>query len=516
MDGVRGHLYTRSMVPDAVLNPPITLGAIFIGPLLIGAVILGLIGLGAVWLSGGKKQTRRLQGAGGGQEIGGRRKSARQLTAEQRRLQQMSLEELRREAGSLLIAADNAVNSSEQEILFASAAYGDDQVAPFQRDVEEAREHLQESFRMQHQVDRDPPESEDEARDLLRKVIANCQRVSETLESHRQDFESLRSLELDPRPALSQLRTRIEELDQRRAQAQKRLPDLQSKYDDEALTSFTEGLDRSAHSLQAAATAADAAESALESAEPSEAVVAIHTGEESAGEAGKLIESLEETQLRLRSAEQNLSVGLDQTEQDIAQARATMEAGQSHDLAGPIAAAQAAVTQVRRDLDSGEKINPLELLNSLEVAHRELDEPLNAVRDQQARDRRAREVLQTEILTARHQVQSSRDYLGARRGGSTSRTRMAEAERSLAEAESLGDGQPAKALELATQAKTLAVQAAQIARQESAEDALMNGGGGGYGGGFGGFGMPGGYGHMGRGGFGRGSMGGFGRRRRMF
>ncbi|MGJ9405312.1 hypothetical protein ACHABQ_03180 [Nesterenkonia aurantiaca] len=494
------------MVPDIVLNPPISLGMIVIGPLLIGAVILGLIGLGAVWLSGGKKQNRRLQGFANNQQLSGGKNSGTE-SAEERRLAAMSLEELRREAGSLLIAADNAVNSSEQEILFASAAYGDEQVAPFQKDVDEAREHLQESFRMQHTVDRDPPEDEHEARELLRKVIENCQRVNETLESHRQEFESLRSLELDPRPALEQLRSRIGELRDRRAEAEKRLPNLQSKYDDEALTSFTEGLTHSARSLQHAEGFAQDAEQALTDSQASDAVVAIHAGEEAAGEAGKLIESLEETQLRLRSAEQNLGIGLDQTEQDIAQARATMQAGQSAELAGPIAAAEAAVKQVRRALDAGSKTNPLELLNSLEIAHRELDEPLNAVRDQQARDRRAREVLQTEILTARHQVQSSRDYLRSKRSGATSRTRMAEAERTLAEAEAIGDREPAKALELATQAKTLAVQAAQIARQESAEDAL-SGGGGGYGGGFGGFGMPGGYGHMGG--------GGFGRRRRMF
>lgn len=501
------------MVPDAVLSPTVTLGMIVIGPLLLGAVLLGLIGLGAVWLSGGKKQDRRLQAFANNQRLasGG---DAGPGSAEERRLAKLSLEELRREAGSLLIAADNAVNSSEQEILFASAAYGDAKVAPFQEDVDQAREHLQESFRMQHQVDRDPPEDEEQARELLRKVIANCQRVNETLESHRQDFESLRSLELDPRPALEQLRTRIEELSGRRDQAEKRLPDLQSKYDDDALISFTQGLAHSARSLQHASASVVDAEKALTGSEASDAVVAIHAGEEAAGEAGKLIDSLEETQLRLRSAEQNLSIGLDQTEQDIAQARATMKAGQSAELAGPIAAAEAAVKQVRRALDSGKKTNPLELLNSLEIAHRELDEPLNAVRDQQARDRRAREVLQTEILTARHQVQSSRDYLRSRRSGATSRTRMAEAERTLAEAESIGDRQPARALEMATQAKTLAVQAAQIARQESAEDALS--GGGGYGGGFGGFGMPGGYGYGYPGGRRPMGGGGFGRRRRMF
>lgn len=156
------------MVPEIVLSPPITLGMIVIGPLLIGAVILGLIGLGAMWLSGGKKQDRRLQGFADRQRLSSGRDSE-PVSAEERRLAGMSLEELRREAGSLLIAADNAVNSSEQEILFASAAYGDEQVAPFQKDVDQAREHLQESFRMQHQVDRDP-------RRMRRRPVSCCAR----------------------------------------------------------------------------------------------------------------------------------------------------------------------------------------------------------------------------------------------------------------------------------------------------------------------------------------------------
>jgi hypothetical protein len=121
-------------------------------------------------------------------------------------------------------------------------------------------------------------------------------------------------------------------------------------------------------------------------------------------------------------------------------------------------------------------------------------------------------MLQHELLTARHQVQSSMDFLRSRRYGvsSTARTRMAEAERCLTEAQTVGDAQPAQAVELAQQAKTLAVQAAQIAEREAATAQMQSMGGGyGTGGGFGGFGYPGRHRPMGYGGgF------GYGRRRR--
>ena len=82
---------------------------------------------------------------------------------------------------------------------------------------------------------------------------------------------------------------------------------------------------------------------------------------------------------------------------------------------------------------------------------------------------------------------------------------MAEAERCLSEAQSVGTSQPARAVELAQQAKTLGVQAAQIAERESATAGMQNMGGGyGTGGGFGGFGYGTGMGHRRRGfGYGR-------------
>lgn len=482
-----------------ITSLPMPVGAMLVGPLLIGAAVLAIIGVGAVWLSGGKKQQQIIGQPGQHQMSGGPQEQPD-------RTDTAPLETLRQEAGAMLIAADDAVRSSEQEVLFAQASYGEDQVTVFQQDIAQAHEYLTESFRLQHRLDREPPEQEQEARELVKRIFANCEKINETLESHRKEFEGMRNLERDPRPAIEQLDQQLNDLSTRRQRVESHLPTLEQKYSEDALSQFRDNLSQSAQALQQAGEARDAAAKAAEADSTSDAVISIHHGEETAGDAADLISSMEQHGERLEQARRNLDVGIAQTEQDIAQAKATRDAGQAPELAGPIAAAETAVARVRQELSSGERIDPLELLQSLELAHRELDEPLNSVRDLQAKDRRARETLDAELLTARNQVQSSVDYLRSRRHftSNTARTRLAEAERCLSEAQSFADSQPSRALEMATQAKTLAVQAAQIAQREAAEanmsamgggiagrDPMGGGHGGGYGGGYGGgFGGP--------------------------
>lgn len=495
------------MVPETLLTLPTATGAIIVGPLIIGAAILALIGVGAVYLSGGSRQSKRLGAAADRGRI---------PRGERDPLDDKSTEELRLQSGEMLVAADNAVQSSEQELLFAAASYGQEKVATFEQDLTEAKEHLQESFRLQQRIDSSQPEGDAEARELYKRIIRAAEKVNQTLQAHQEEFDGMRDLERNPEPAVQQLREQIRELTPRRAHAEEALATLSTKYDDDALRQYRDNLTQSAQVLKAAESARGEAAEAVAAGRTAEAVLAIHSGEQAAGDARSLIESMEQTQERLETARRNLDIGIAQTQQDIAQAKATRQAGQAPELAGPIAAAETAVARVERALQSQERIDPLELLQSLELAHRELDAPLNSVRDRQAKDRRAREMLDHELLTARTQVQSSLDYLRSRRYGvsSTARTRMAEAERCLTEAESVGSSQPSRAVELAQQAKALGVQAAQIAERESATAGMQTMGGG-YGsrgtyGGTMGYGGAGGFGGFGYGG---GGMGGMGRRR---
>lgn len=480
------------MVPETLLTIPTVTGAIIVGPLIIGAAVLALIGVGAVYLSGGSKRSKRFAAS---------RQRGQVEQGERDPLDEHSTEELRLKAGELLVAADNAVQSSEQELLFASASYGDEKVATFEEDLASAKAHLSESFRLQQQADAVDEEDDAQARHLLKQIIGSAEKVNETLQSHQEEFDGLRDLERNPQPAVEELQQQLDALTPRRADCESALQQLRTQYSDDALHQYRDNLEQSNQVLQSAQSAQSEAAAATASGDTAEAVLAIHSGEQAASDARSLIESMEQTQERLATARRNLDIGVAQTHQDIAQAKATYDAGQAPELAGPIAAAETTVARTERALQSQERIDPLELLHALELAHRELDTPLNAVRDRQAQDRRARQMLDHELLTARNQVQSSLDYLRSRRYGasSTARTRMAEAQRCLTEAESTGSSQPSRAVELAQQAKGLAVQAAQIAEREAATAGMqtMGGGaghrgslGGGYGtgGGFGGFG----------------------------
>jgi hypothetical protein len=86
-------------------------------------------------------------------------------------LASLSVEELRRKSGSLLIEADDAIKSSEQELMFAQAQYGDSAVGNFTRALDEAKAHMTESFKLQQQLDDHIPDTEEQQRTWLGEII---------------------------------------------------------------------------------------------------------------------------------------------------------------------------------------------------------------------------------------------------------------------------------------------------------------------------------------------------------
>ncbi len=455
------------------------LAAVIVGPLMIGAAVLILIGFGALYLSRGSGRRALGPASPGGAPHSlqhGTGQDTEQQVRDPRR--DKSVEQLRREAGSMLMEADQAIRSSEQEVLFAQASYGEEEVAVFRRDIEESTQHLSAAFRAQHEFDREPPADEEQAKDIFIGILDSCQRIHETLESHREEFESLRDLENRPGPAIEQLSSTIESLRTRLRTVTDHLSGLSKDFAEEALAPLRKNLDEAQRLQEISHQALDEARAAVTAGDSSAAVVAIHRGEESIDDAAEQVSSAESHEVSLREAHRSLERELGQTEQDIAQAEATLTAGQAPELAGPVAAAKNAVARIRHELQEPGPIDPLDLLAQLESAHRELDEPLNSVRDRHARDRRARESLETELLQARHQVQSSLDFLRSRRMrvSAEAQARMSEAQRCLTEAVNLREEQPSRALDHAQQAKVLAVQAAQIAEtadRERAEENIM-------------------------------------------
>lgn len=448
------------------------------------------------WIAGGVAVAAL---AGGGYALMRRNKakaaeqgqSARGAQGPKDPLDEMSVEDLRTKAGSMLVGADDAIRSSEQEVGFALASYGEQSVATFQKDVETAKEHLRESFKLQNQLDDHIPDTEDQQRTWLKDIIARCTAVNETLSAHAEEFDRLRDLEKDAGPALQSLNTRADEVALTVAQAEQTLVDLHARYADIALAEVKDNATQARERLEFVRSAVQKAEESLAASDPSTAVLAIRAGEEGVAQTSTLVEAVAKARGHLETAMENLQTGVDQSQQDLAQAQALVAAGQHPELAGPAAGMEQTLTRVRSEIASGRPA-PFRLLQSLEQAHRQLDAPLSGIRDRQDQERRAAATLQSALLQAQAQIDGTQDFIAARRGavGSQARTKLAEAERTLQEAARLSGQDPVTALNMAHQSSSLADRASQLAQQDLQQwgggyAGAGYGGRGGYGGGSG-------------------------------
>ncbi|GAA1670543.1 membrane protein [Citricoccus zhacaiensis] len=451
------------------------------------------------WIAGGVAVAAL---AGGGYALMRRNKSKAEQQGHSARgaqgpkdpLDEMSVEDLRTKAGSMLIGADDAIRSSEQEVGFALASYGEKSVETFAQDIEIAKDHMRESYKLQNQLDDHIPDTEEQQRAWLKDIIARCQAVNESLSAHTKEFDELRDLEKNAGAALESLNTRADQVADSVAQAEQGLVDLHTRYADVALAEVNDNATQARERLEFVRAAAAKAEESLAS-DPSTAVLAIRAGEEAVSQISTLVEAVAKARGHLESAMENLQTGVNQSAQDLAQAQALVAAGKHTELAGPAAGLQQTLSRVRSEIAAGRPA-PFRLLQSLEQAHRQLDAPLSGIRDRQEQERRAASALQSTIRQAQAQIDGTQDFIAARRGavGSQARTKLAEAERTLQDAIRLSGQDPVTALNLANQSSSLADRASQLAQQDLnqwggyAGAGAGYGGRGGYGGGGGGFG----------------------------
>ncbi|GAA1861876.1 TPM domain-containing protein [Paeniglutamicibacter psychrophenolicus] len=396
-------------------------------------------------------------------------------------LASLSIPELRTKAGSLLIAADDAIRSSEQEVGFAQAQFGEAAIKPFAEDIETAKTHMSESFKLQQQLDDEIPDTEEEQRSWLGEIIRRCEAVNETLEQHTEEFASLRELEKNAPEAAASLKARIEPLRQRVGTVQGQLTELATRYTDGALNQVHTNIAEAGERLDFANTAVSTAEAKIASAETAEAAVVVRAGEDAVHQATVLLDAVAHAGDDLDKARTDLESMVSTAAQDLAQGRALVANGSNPELAGSVAALESALSSVQAQVGTG-RVDPVALLAEVDAGLRPLNGQLNQIRDAQERNRRAADQLQAAIRSAQMKISGTDDFIRARRGGvgATARTRLAEAQRNLEEALRLASTDPVNALSYAEHASALADQAAREAEND------VNGFGGGFGGGRGG------------------------------
>jgi hypothetical protein len=382
-------------------------------------------------------------------------------------LASLSIEELRRKGGSLLIEADDAIKSSEQELMFAQAQYGDSAVGNFTKALHEAKAHLSESFKLQQQLDDHIPDTEEQQRTWLGEIIRRSEAALASLQEQKADFDSLRELEKNAPQALAAVNAGARKADSKISSAEESLTSLRAKYAESALTQVSDNILQAKERLAFVQNATATAQQKLTEGEGSLAAVAVRAAEESLHQTNVLLDAIAKVSSNLNEARSSLENAVVDTSQDLAQARAMIQSGAHPELAGPVAGVENALAQVKAEIQGG-KIDPIATLQRVETAHQSLDQALSGIRDQQEQARRAQASLQQTIMSAQAQISATSDYITARRGGvgTEARTRLAESQRNLDYALSIARTDPVTALTYAQQAHALAAQAAQLAQAD--------------------------------------------------
>jgi hypothetical protein len=421
-------------------------------------------------------------------------------------------EALEARVGKLLVQLDDDLASSEQELGFATAQFGDAASAPFAESLARARAQVAEAFTLKQQLDDASPETPAHRRELGQRIVHLCESADRELDSQADAFAELRDLEKTAPAELVTVRSGADAAAARISECETALTGLSSTYSPPAVGTVVDNPRKARELLGVVADAAKSAETALAAGETGDAAVAVRTARAGLGQVDHLLDAIDSLGAALGEAASSLDASLADTRADIAAARALPASPQSDELGQAILAAETAV--------SGAAVgDPLARLALISEANARLEAVFGGVRDAQNRLEHARLQLDGAIAAARSRITAANDFIATRRGavGERPRTAVADAERRLDAAVALAVSDPVSALAEAQRSAEVADRAVTTAQSEVASvdtspwagergggssgsgigDALIGGilgsllggggsRGGGYGGGFGG------------------------------
>jgi hypothetical protein len=385
----------------------------------------------------------------------------------------LGTDELAAEAAEALVETDDAVRTSEQELGFASARFGDRAARPFAAALESAQAELGEAFRLQQLLDDDSAASDAARRSRLTGIRAHCAEASRLLDAQAEAFDQLHEADARPTQLAGQLAAEVDahvaQQTARISRSRQILAGLAARYTPDAVLTVVTNLDEAAQRLEFAAASLARARHELAGGRSADAAVQLQAAEAGADQATDLLNGVEHREAELTQAASALPGALREVDAEIAEAEALLAGLTQDKRATAVTRAQAVAGDVRASLAGG-PFDSLAALREVQLADAALDHALASVRADQARRERTRAVLDQAMLVARSSVIAADDFITTRRGavGAAARTRLAEAQRHFRQAIAAAQPDPEAALSEAQEADLLAEQAWSVAERDVA------------------------------------------------
>jgi len=372
------------------------------------------------------------------------------------------LNELRTRANVLLVRADEAVKSADDELGFAIAQFGEERSREFGATLATARGKLTEAFRLRHDLDDAYPESVQKQREWTLQIIALCESAIDALANQDRDFSRLRGDEVAAPVRLEAVRAGIQKTADRLPVAGSTIERLRSDFDASLVASLDSVVPDATALLSTATGEADAAAAAVSPSGVNAVVDRLDAAENALSRAALRLDAVDARAAQLDSAVTALEALVGSTIADLAEARRQRDAAPGPDESAAIGVAIAAVEEA---VAAVSKRNPASSLDTVGGAIASLDNALASARNQKERLEHARTALGGTLASVESQLSEVRAFVavGGRRVGADARTRLAEAERELAAA-TIPGADPVEALDAARRAVTHVRDADALAR----------------------------------------------------
>ncbi|MFE3195198.1 TPM domain-containing protein [Nocardia sp. NPDC059240] len=429
-------------------------GGIGIGKLLLFALAVVLVVL-AIWLWSRWRQRRRERNA-----LESARRTDPTDTAALAALPLVVLDALSKET---LVDTDNAIRTSAEELRLAADEFGATATAPFTAALEAAKKALAKAFSIRQELDDDIPETPDQQQRMLIELISSCGSADRDLDAKVTEFDAMRNLLINAADRLDALTRDMVELTARMPGSQATLAGLLAAHPASVLAPIRDNVAMAQERIGfAERTIEDGRAAAAKPVGQQGAAVADIRAAESAVDAARtLLDAVDSASTDIEQARAGLPGIVAELRKDLELAATLIEHGGT-ELPSATAQARTAVSQAAAE-GTG---NPLGVFRQAVAADSALEQAIAAAtqRKHTAEDLARR--LDQVLTAARSQINAAADFISTRRGGvdAEPRTRLAEAQRSLEQAEQLSTSDPAQALPFAQRAAELGARALHTAQ----------------------------------------------------
>jgi hypothetical protein len=329
--------------------------------------------------------------------------------------------DLARRAELAIVAADERVRLTTDELDFASAELGDGPTADLRNALEAVRTHLAEAFHL-HQLNHDHiPDTPEELRTRNARIIQLAEWAEDLLEERTTALQPAIERVRRAPEILARVRADRERLAARVPAARDALQRLSARYNAAALQQISGNPEEIEQLLGFAGHTADVSERRREAGQREQAGVALEAATEAVRRAESLLDAIDSYEIEALRAESTLAAVIEDSRGDLVDAR---RGPQTPAVKQAMAALENALAALPAP---GARDDPFGALSSLRQANADLDT---------ARERASRPVIPQAHVThavedADRQLTVARSIISGHRGwiGADARTRFAEAER---------------------------------------------------------------------------------------